>query len=154
MKLLDQFGKIVKKPLGEQIFDNIVKQIASPDKQEAGETVNELWKSISKEMDDGIQKARKRGYKATVYIQIREKKLPKNLGANGDMYQIIIRKSRPTPEQATTLYSHRQGDMAPKFEYALPELSWVEGIMRNKNSGKFTEKYINDIQAWIEGRLK
>ena len=154
MTLLDQFGKVVRKPLGEQVFDNIIKQIASPDKQEAGETVNEVWKSINKEMDDGIQKARKKGIKGTIYIQIREKKLPDSLGANGDMYQIFIRKTRPTPEQATTLYSHRLGDVEAKFEYALPELSWIEGIMRNKNSGKFTEKYINDIQAFIEGRLK
>jgi len=94
------------------------------------------------------------GFKGTIYIQIREKKIPENMQANGDLYVVIIRTTRPTPEQATSLYILKPWHTKIEFQYALPELSWVESIMRNKDSGKFTKKYINDIQAWIEGRLK
>lgn len=155
MTLLDQFGKCIvpRKTFGEQAFDNAIKQIESPDKYEVGETVNELWKDLNRKMQDGIEKARKKGYKGILYIQIIEKKLPENMQANGDMYMVVVRSTRPTPEQATSLYIHKLGEAQPKFQYCLPELSWVESIMRNKTSGKFTEKYINDIQAWIEGRL-
>jgi hypothetical protein len=156
MQLLDQFGRVIRKSktLGEQINDNAFKQMFNPTTHETGETVNEFWKDLYKKMLDSVQKERRKGYKGTVYIQIREKKLPEALGVNGDEYKIFTRKTRPTPEQATSLYTHRLGDEAPNFEYILPELSWIEKIMREKNSGKFTEKYINDIQAFIEGRLR
>jgi hypothetical protein len=152
MNILDMFGKPIRKPLGEQLIDNAIKQIASPDVVESGDAVKAFWKKLSRDMNDAIAKTRKRHYKGTIYIQVKEKKIPSNMGANGDMYTIVCRETRPTPEQATSLYYHRNFDAEPNFLYCLPELSWVEGIMRNKH--KFTVKYINDIQAWIEGKLK
>jgi hypothetical protein len=152
MQLLDMLGKPIRKTFGEQSIDNTIKQIASPDKVEAGDAVKTFWKKLSRDMADGIAKTRKTGYKGIIYIQVKEKKIPNSMGANGDLYTIVYRKTRPTAEQATSLYIHREFDAEPQFQYCLPELSWVEGIMRNKH--KFTVKYINDIQAWIEGRLK
>ncbi len=152
MQLLDMCGKPIRKTFGEQAIDNAIKQLASPDQIEAGDAVNAFAKKFNKDMAEGIGKTRKRGYKGIIYIQVKEKKLPASMGANGDLYTMVFRKTRPTPEQASSLYIHRQFDTEPQFQYCLPELSWVEGIMRNKH--KFTDKYINDIQAWIEGRLK
>jgi hypothetical protein len=152
MTLLDMCGRPIRKPLGEQLIDNAIKQIASPDVVESGDAVKAFWKKLSRDMDKGISKSRKKGFQGLIYIQVKEKKLPTSMGANGDLYTLVFRRTRPTPEQATSLYIHGNGDVAPIFQYCLPELSWVEGIMRNKH--KFTVKYINDIQAWIEGKLK
>jgi hypothetical protein len=152
--LLDQFGKKIRKPLGEQLIDNAISFLKGTNPQDTGSTVEAIWKNINNQMNEGIQKSRKKGFKGPIYIQIKEMELNHNFGTKGGMFPLVFRRTRPTPEPASHLFIHRHGDENAKHEYSLPELSWVDSIMRDKNSGKFTAKYINDIQAWITGTLK
>lgn len=139
----------MKETLGDQIFSNAEKQIRSPDKQEAGDTAREYGKSFCEQLRKAIDTARAKGIRGKIYIQVQER--PMHFARNCVQHTFCTRRSRPTPEQATYLYSHRDGEMQPKFEYCLPELQMVPFIMANQH--RFTPKYIQDIRDWLSNRL-
>jgi len=138
-----------KKSYGTQLIENYQKQDRSPDKQEAGETTNELGKKFLDTLSDTINKARKCGVKKKIYIHILEKALQHT---NGVHWTFVCRESRPDPEQSSYLYSHEFLDEHPKFEYALPELTQVPYILRHPE--KYTKRYLETLELWRTGQLK
>lgn len=119
--------------------------------QEAGETVAEMGHMILSELERAIKNTREKGIRGKIYIHILEQKVGQNLGRPVVKYVFYIRRTRPTPDWNTILYSHNDEDSQPKFEYALPELVHVPGILTR--AWKFPQKYIDLIDSMLKGTL-
>lgn len=135
--------------LGEQLNEHTEKQLRSPDKQEAGETTNEAGKGFMENLAKAIGEARSKGIRGRIYVHVIER--PLQFARNAVKQSFIVRRSRPTPEQCTYLFSHDDGDVCPKFEYCLPELSHVPWILSHKD--QYTTKYLRDINDWLRNQL-
>lgn len=121
--------------------------------QEAGETVLNAGNQVLRALERGISNARSRGVKGVIYGIIYETEVGKNLGVPVIKYTVkITNEGRPAPKWNTILYRHREHDSSPIFEYALPQLVDVPGILENARS--FIPRYIRTIIAMLKGRLK
>lgn len=153
-KTADGIGYVsTSDPTRETLGTQIKRQTVQPFyRQEAGETVAEMGKQLLGELERSVHNARSKGITGKIYIQILEQKIGQNLGRPVVKYTFYTRRTRPTPEWNTVLYSHEDQDSCPKFEYALPELVHIPGIM--KHSWKYPPTYIEMIQAMLKGKLQ
>lgn len=143
-----ELGK--RQTFGEQLNANTEKQIRSPDRQEVGETMNEMGKDFLKELSSAISNARLKGVKGRIYVQVVEQ--PLQWGRNMVKHTFFVRKTRPTPDQSTYLYSHDEGAESPVFEYCLPEVAHLPFVYSHPQM--FSRKYLQDITDWVKGKLK
>lgn len=138
-----------RETLGTQILRESQKRAYT---QDAGETVAEMGHMILSELERSIKNTRDKGIRGKIYIHILEQKIGQNLGRPVVKYIFYIRRTRPTPEWNTILYSHDDEDSQPTFEYSLPELVHVPGILTR--SWKFPPKYVEFINSMLKGELR
>src|ERR1700690_1748272 len=134
--------KSERKTLGEQLIESW-----SMPPQDVGETMQEVGKHVCRQLELAINNARDKGITGRIYILMWTKKMP--VANNAHEMTFYTRKTRPDPLWGAELFSHDDGEPAPRLEWALPYKEMVPPILRFPY--KYTNKYINDIQAMLAG---
>lgn len=138
-----------RETLGTQIIRAENDYANAPSTQEVGETMSELGKTICKGLEEAINNARSKGIQGRIYIYIVETPMP----IKKPVMQLTFytRRTRPTPEWNTCLYSHDDHDSAPKLCWALPEYAHHRAMLRDKH--KHSPDHIRWIQQMLNGLL-
>ena len=142
-----------RETLGTQIIRSEASIARAPITQEVGETLDEMGKTICKELEKAINNARDQGISGLIYIHIVETPMPDQI-ANKPIMQInfFTRRTRPTPIWNSSLYSHHDGDSYPMLEWSLPGVEHSQRIV--KESYKYTSKQVEWVSQALLGTLE
>jgi hypothetical protein len=141
-----------RETLGTQIIRSEESYARAPAPQQVGETLDEMGRTICKELETAINNARKVGIKGLIYIYIVESPMPKSIASKPIMQiTFFTRRTRPTPEWNTTLYSHNDDDPYPTLEWALPGYEHSQRIL--KEPYKYTPKQVEWVSQHRLGTL-
>lgn len=141
-----------RETLGTQILRKQEEYLNAPVVQEVGETMTEMGKTICKELETAINNARKVGIKGLIYIYIVESPMPKSIASKPIMQiTFFTRRTRPTPEWNSTLYSHNDDDPCPILEWSLPGYEHSQRIL--KEPYKYTPKQVEWVSQHRLGTL-
>lgn len=137
-----------RETLGTQLIRSEQAHASAP-MQEVGETMSEMGKTICKGLEEAINIARSKGIKGRIYIHIVETPMP--IKKPTIQLTFFTRRTRPTPEWNTCLYSHDDDDSMPTLQWALPEYAHIRRMLREKH--KYTPDHIKWIQMAKAGTL-
>lgn len=140
-----------RETLGTQIMRAGDAFLNAPYKQEAGETLSELGKDICRNLEGIINKARDQGFRERLFIHMLELPMPDHLGLPCVHIKFYGRASRPDPIWNSSLYTHDDGDNAPKLEWCLPRIQDHREIL--DNPCKYTPNQVRWVDLMLKGFL-
>lgn len=138
---------IARKPLGQQLIDNHIKN-AGQKTQTVRETTDEMGKSYM----DSLQKCVDLNHGMTEDYYITEIMRPDPNLVGVINLKHVARRSRPLPEWGLALYKYHVDSGELTYEWGLPH--WSEAIVMIQNPEGWEPKTIKDIYDFVEGKLE
>lgn len=135
-----------KKTLGEQVVE-VHTKYAGEKTQEVRETTNAMGKGYMASLESLIKQNERE--KEDYYIM--EILKPDSLLPGVISLKHIARRSRPRPEWGIALYKISNSSGTCTYEWGLPHAA--EALIMAQNPEGWERKTMDDIQAFIEGRL-